>query len=244
MRLGRMSIEQEDGAVWQSYYDYDRNPDQHFLILTSAGREEFLHSPLGYPTLKKLFRTYRKAETGPSHPSVRDFLGEGQQARVFGLTNRYAVREVLGNAPFYGALSDLTRIARLSAVVEGGLPRWIDVPPIYAMYSDAAAIKQYTLMKRIDSGMTVEDIADFDNVPDHAKMRTLREFGREPSQEDREKIILQFDKAKHILDSVISARGMNPDELLTDWAMRNVVVDRVMTPVAGERNILNIIDQN
>jgi hypothetical protein len=243
-KLGSNHIIQDDGAVWTSFYDVDQNPDKHFLIITSHGKEEFLHSDVGYQGLKSLFRAYRESESIGAEGENRVFLGVGQQAVVYGLTEEYAVREVIGNPPYYQTLSDLTRLDRLASLVEGGIPRWIDVPSVYAMFSDGEINKQYTLMERIDSGLTVEDIAEFHSTTDIGRARAIQQLGSEPTQEQIETAALLFDKAKIILDSVIKSKGIDPDELLTDWAMRNVLVDITKTPVAGQRMVLNIIDQN
>ncbi len=242
--LGRTQFTQSDGAKWNAFFDNSMNPDHHYLLVTSSGREELLHPPLGQAAMRKLFTSYRQSEKGVGHPSIRDFLGSGQQAAAYGLTDRYAVREVVGNPPFYQTLSDVTRTNELANIVDGGIPRWIDVPPIFAVYSDARALRQYTFMKRIDSGLTVEDIADFDNANERSNQRAIRELGRKPTVDESNKVTELYNKSKQILDTVITARGRNPKELLTDWAMRNVLVDIVQTPVAGENMILHIIDQN
>ncbi len=241
--LGKESFTQDDGAVWTAFYD-QRNPDQRYLIVTSSGRELFLHGDLPFRALKRAFHQYRAAEQGPGSKDTREFLGSGQQAEVFGLNAKLAVRETGGNETFYHALSDLTRQDRLISIVEGGLPRWINVPHTYALYSDTEAGRQYALMDRIDSGVTVQDIVDFDEVNNHSQQRVLKELGRKPTEQDASEIGRLFDKAGNILNTVISARGYDPTEILTDWQTRNVIVEPLATPVGGEWYSLNIIDQN
>jgi hypothetical protein len=240
--LGKTNFTQDDGAVWTAFFD-KHSPDKRFLIVTSVGRELFLDETLPYRVLKRLVQAYRSAESGSGHPSVRDFLGQGQQARVFGLS-RFAVRETGGIAPFYPSMSALDRMNKLSGVVEGGVPRWINVPRTYAFYSDPQTNKQYTLMDRLDSGVTVEDVTAFDEVSDHSRARVLREYGHQPTAPEVEDAHRLFDKAHRLLTTVIGARGHNPEEILTDWKARNVIIEPLSTPVGGERYLLNVIDQN
>lgn len=249
--LGREQYTQHDGAQWNVFYDKAKNPDKDFLLLTSSGREELLNPPesIGFSGIKEFIRAYRDAESGIDHDKgevVREYLGQGQQATVYGLGSYYAVREVGGNPSFYNTLSDVTRANRLASIVQGGLPRWIDVPPIYAVYSDSSVRRQYTLMKRVDNGLTVDDIVNFDDSKNQnvSQGRALRQLGRPPHNEEKEKATELYDTAKDILSKVIKEKGGEPEELLSDWAMRNVLVDFVKTPVAGEKMIFHIIDQN
>jgi len=240
--LGKEDFTQDDGAIWTAFFD-KREIDRRFLIITSAGREMFVDGELPYQSLKKLFKAYRTAESGRGHPSIRDYLGHGQQAQVFGLS-KFAVRETNGNVPFYPTLSALDRMNKISAIVEGGIPRWINVPRTYAVYSDTETGKQYSLMDRLDSGVTVEDIANFDEVTDHSRARVLKEFGQRPTATQAEDAVRLFNKAENFLNAAIIGKGYNPEEYLTDWKMRNVIIEPLTTPVGGERYMLNIIDQN
>lgn len=242
--LGHVNYVQGDGAVWKSFYDKERDPDHHYLIVTSAGRELFVRPELGHQALRGLFSDYRKAELGDREVDTRTFIGAGQQARVFGMNDKLAVREVRGVPRFYTALSDLQRMDRLASVVEGGLPRWIDTPKIYAMYGDSELNRQYTLMQKIDSGLTVEDIVTFEANDEVKQNRALAVLGRKPSNEEIETTEYLFNRAKTILDAVISAHGQEPTEILTDWVMRNVLVEPLKTPVGGQKTRLHIIDQN
>ena len=249
-KLSNLGIErftQDDGAMWTAFYDrHDtrKNPDFNYLIVTSSGREFFLGKTMPYAGLKSYFQRYRNGEADPTSTTFRQFLGEGQQATVHSMGSKLAVREQAGTAHFYKALGDLTRMDLLASLIEGGVPRWISTPHVYAHYSDQAAGKQYTLMDRVDSGMNADDILNFNVASEHGKERVLRELGREPSDQDIETVSRLFGTAESILIGVIESKGKDPAEILTDWAPRNVLVEPLATPIGGERFSINIIDQN
>lgn len=241
--LSKMNYTQDDGAIWTAFSD-NNNPDKRFFIVTSSGKELFLgNKDLPYKALKRMFGQYRDAEITKDDSIVREFLGEGAQAQVYGLGPRLAVRETPGNLPFYKTLGSISRMDRLATVVENGVPRWINVPHTYAIYSDTEAHKQYTLMDKIDSGVTIQDMVGFDEATKHSQERVLKEFGHRPTEREAADAARLFDEAGRILTNAIVAQGSNPDELLTDWFPRNVIIEQKATPVGGERYLLSVIDQ-
>lgn len=240
--LGKLEVPQDDGAVWTAFYDRE-NFDDHYLILTSSGRGLLLgENGTTYPELKQLFQDYRTAEEDDTSDIRRRYLGSGQQATVYGMS-WLAVREVAGKQGFYRTLSELQSMDRLAGIVEGGLPRWINVPHMFACYADPATQKRYMLMQKIDTGLTAEDVMYYPDIGDHEASRTIAELGRIPTKEDVNDVKRLFVMARSILDDVLASKGFNPDDILTDWEPRNVIVESLRTPIAGERFSLSIIDQ-
>ncbi|HMS23295.1 MAG TPA: hypothetical protein PKB09_00625 [Candidatus Saccharibacteria bacterium] len=241
--LGKFEITQDDGAVWTAFYDRQQ-PDDKYLLMTSSGRGLFLgEKGTQFHDLKELFSDYRDAETeGEEFDGRRNFLGKGQQATVYGM-GWLAVREIPGKQGLYRTVSELQSMDELACVVEGGLPRWINVPHMFACYSDPELQKRYMLMQRIDSGLTIEDVVNYPNVDEHAAKRTLAELGREPNDNDKSELIRLFSTARFVIGKVIEERGRAPESMLVDWEHRNVIVEALRTPIAGERFSLSIIDQ-
>lgn len=242
--VGYWNIEQPDGAVWSMFYDREL-PDSRYLIVSSTGRGLMLgEEGIGYHGLKGLFSQYRELERQGNTNDFRDFLGCGQQANVYGMGSDFAVREVQGNPAVYSTLRELGNMDRLATVVEGGVPHWIRVPSFYACFSDTDTQKRYTLMQRIDSGLTVEDVLEYPDLPDYAKERVHKELKHEPTDEDKEEISRLYELAGTILDKVISSKGHRTEDYLVDWKPRNVIIEPLRTPIAGERFSMTVIDQN
>lgn len=241
--LGKFEISQDDGAIWTAFYNR-QCPDDNYLLMTSSGRVLFLgENGTPFHKLKELFSGYRDAEIeGEEFDERRNFLGKGQQATVYGM-GWLAVREISGKQGLYRTISELQSMDELACVVEGGLPRWINVPHMFACYSDPELQKRYMLMQRIDSGLTIEDVVNYPNVDDHAAKRTLQELGREPNDDDKNELKRLFSTAWFVIGNVIKERGRTPESMLVDWEPRNVIVEALRTPIAGERFSLSIIDQ-
>lgn len=241
--VGVYEFVQDDGAKWHGYFD-ERLPDSHYLIVTSIGREMINgYAGIEAGRLPDLFNEYRATEPD-TNGTMRDFLGSGQSAEVYGMGDHIAVREEGGKRPFMSAVSELTIMDRLSTVVEEGIPYWLSVPSYYAFYCDPQANRQYTFMERIDSGLTVEDVLTYpQDLRPGANDRVEQELG-ENIEDSAEEVSTLFMRSKEILEAVIRAKGQNPNDLLLDWAARNVLVKRLRTPVAGKNFKLSVIDQN
>lgn len=236
VRMGKYNVEQPDGASWSVYYDKD-NP-RRYLILTSAGREKLL---LGRG-IKRGIEAYRMAETGTVEmPGVRQKLGQGREAAVYRLGD-YAVREEPKIRDDLKAVGMLGLMDTLSTVIEEGVPRWLDVPKHYALYTDPSTGKTYTIMDRIDGGVTVEDIELYPDLPEPKVKAVELEMGGS-LREAQSNVPDLYGQAHVILAKALEARNLQPGTFLNDWKPRNVVVDRVATPIAGSNFTLDVIDQ-
>jgi hypothetical protein len=237
------SVEQPDGAQWNVY----ENPDSlhQFTIITSVGGE-LIQDPVRRHDLLGLLRRYRAAELGGvalfgEDPDVRQWLGSGQEATVYKM-GPYAIREENGLKSMYGALGEFQRMNEIGHVIDSGLPRWLHLPLQYAVHTDPTLQKTYTLMERIDSGVTVEDILAFPDLEDKKRNAVKNAIGHHITEAQGIVPVL-FDRAHEVLSSALSASGKVPEEFLTDWRARNVLVERLGTPVAGSKYSLHVIDQ-
>lgn len=235
-------VDQEDGARWSIYED--QSDIRRFTILTSSGGE-LMNGPQK-EQLESLVQQYRAAELGGvaldgTSPDIRQELGRGQEAIVYRL-GPYAVREEKSIKGVYVALAELSRMDAINDVIDEGLPRWLNLPAHYILHSDPSTQKTYTLMDRIDGGITVEDIVNYPSIPDAKAEAVQKEVG-EHLEDAQEKVPPLYDRAHKILSDAIESKGKSPDKFLTDWHERNVIVERQHTPVAGSNYLLNVIDQ-
>lgn len=236
IRMGKYNTEQPDGASWSVYYD--KNNPRRYLILTSVGREKLL-SGRG---IRQGLHAYRMAETGEDQgPGVRQKLGQGREAAVFKLGN-YAVREKAKVRDDLKAVGMLGLMDTLSSVIEAGVPRWLDVPKHYALYSDPTTGKTYTIMDRIDGGVTVEDLMLYPDLSE-PKIKAVESEMAGSLREAQSRVPDLYDQAYSILAEALEARKLQPGTYLNDWQPRNVVVDRIATPIAGSNFTLDVIDQ-
>ena len=94
--------------------------------------------------------------------------------------------------------------------------------------------RQYLVMERINSGLTVEDVKEG---------RYQEEYGY--TNKEREQILAQFEEAKRQLDKAIvdhaegDAAEMN---LLPDWHEGNVLID-FTNPTEQKRYSMVLVDQ-
>lgn len=236
-------VEQEDGARW--FVFEDPSDYRRFTILTSAGRERVRSA--GGGVLKNLIDDYRSAELnesntmeGPKTPT-RIFLGKGQEAKVFSM-GEYAVRETQGTKGLYVALGELQRMDAINGVIEGGLPRWLNLPSHYALHVDPKRSMTYTLMDRINGGLTVEDVIEYPYIAEDRKVVVEKELGAYTA-DAQIRVPHLYERAQVALDETIRQAGKRPEHYLTDWVPRNVIVEHLDTPIAGESYCLNVIDQ-
>lgn len=244
----RFQVDQDNGARW-SVYHAPETPE-HYLTLTGAGREKLLHSSNAFSTLFRKYTELAHINESNRPEDIRLLLGEGQEAKVYTMGSKFAVRETRGVDTPYRGLSELGRMNYLTSLIEGGTPRWLHTPDHYARLSDPHSNRVYTFMERIDNGITVEDLV---NYPDTPRVDAVQHYfgGQLRSERDqdeaiglaRDRALDLFDRAHTIITDLVLSAGKSPDSVLTDWQQRNVLVEPVKTPVAGEQLRLNIIDQ-
>ena len=133
----------------------------------------------------------------------------------------------------------------LNVIVEGGLPGWLTIPKHYAVHVDTESGRTYTIMDKINGGLTV---ADVENYPDPSRMASYRIPIVEAAlggriDDAKEKVPELFNRAEILLTATIEQAGKKPEDYLVDWAGRNVVVEPLFTPIGGSDYHLAVIDQ-
>ena len=238
-----MTVDQEDGARWSVFY----NPHhlEGYTILTSEGNT--LVQNQNENELRSLVHRYRAAEFGGialfgEDSTMRQELGRGTEAIVYRM-GQFAVREQVGLIGMYVALGELQRMDAINGVIEHGLPRWLHIPSHYALHADPKQQKTYTLMDRVDGGITVEDVVGYPNAIQKKRAHVVEKDLGEHIDEAQEQVPELYDRAHIILSDAIRDAGKLPESYLTDWKPRNVVIERLSTPVAGSNYNLNVIDQ-
>lgn len=239
-----MTVDQPNGAVWPVFYDFSTPGD--LVVLTGAGQELY-GDPERWERTSRLIHRYKIAEMGDtalqgSDPEIRQKLGQGQQATVYSM-GPYAVREEAATKGDWAAIGELEGMALINELIEHGMPRWLHVPLHYAIHVDPLAQKTYTLMDKIDSGLTLEDIINYPEVPEERKTLVASELGDEVGAAQAVVPDL-FDRAHDFLAEAIEANGKDTEEVLNDWEPRNVLVERLPYPIAGENYSLHVIDQH
>jgi hypothetical protein len=241
------TIHQFDKAIWRRY-DF---PDGTFL-LTAEGREIVRNAGMG-----NIIRAYAKAAaSGEADDPNRQYLAHGGNAQVFSVGDKGLVikeRRVGGKYPGEEIEPALQRMDELLHVIQSECPHWIGMPKHYGIYKDKATEKEFLLMEKIDSGVTVGDILDYGSNPREAHLEeaVAKMFGPvtpELKQEIRE----QFDKMIEELNNALMARSLDPDDYLPDLEEKrngkfenreNVLVTPVNPPIAGKRFKFWLIDQ-
>jgi hypothetical protein len=241
---------QADGARWQILEDA-ADPGR-FTILTSAGYELLSRDRAMRGTVRGLMEQYRAAELGEvvdlGEPSeTRHQLGAGGEAIVYSM-GRYAVREEPVRRGFHDSLKGLRRMNALNRIIEGGVPRWLVVPTHYAVHVDPSSGdsgRTYTVMEKIDGGLTVEDIANYPatkrTAPHRAKIVEATLGNR--VEDAKQKVPELFERAEGVLNAAIRNTGRYPGDLLIDWAPRNAVIEPLHTPIGDSNYRLAVIDQ-
>lgn len=237
----RFAIEQPDGARWNVFHDGE--DPARYAIFTSAGREVMLRDP-SFNTLMGQYRALASGEltatANAADQDIRNLLGHGKEAHVYTMGRRFAVRETPGVDNFYKGTGALEMMNVVAGIIDLGTPRWLRTPEHFVRLSDPETERVYTVMRRVNDGITVEDIVKYPDT-DHAE--AVERHFKEVTPETIDTALRLFGRAHSILARLIEYAGLEPTSVLTDWKTRNVLIQRVRTPVAGEKHLLNVIDQ-
>jgi hypothetical protein len=241
-RAPDLTLEQDSGALWPVYNS--REYENGFTIVTSAG-SELVDQRMG--EIEGLVQQYRLAEMSDIAPraqdesSIRSELGRGHEAIVYSMGS-FAVREQIGITSFYTAVGQLQRMDAISDVIDHGLPRWLRLPIHYALIVDPSRQKTYTVMEKVNSGITLEDIEKYPHIAPTRRKTVLKSFGN-GIMDAKKSIPDLFDKAHLALTEALTDSGKDPSMYLTDWAPKNAIVQPLRTPIARSRYLLSVIDQ-
>ncbi len=240
--ISREVFEQPDGAHWQIYHI-----NRGFIALTSRGQELLSTRPGVWPAL----HAYRQAVTEkgmgktalPGALGTRAYFASGGRSDVYELQPGLAIKEANNEQSVWNAL---LRMDTLCSVIEGGLPRWLDIPTHYGALVSSNLGTQFLLMQKIDSGLTVQDVhssvIERHLMSDMKLEQVRREFGS-VSNRDHEVIMNRFAESEALLRKGLISNGLMPEDYLPDYHPGNVLVERSHTPVGGSDFKLWVIDQ-
>jgi hypothetical protein len=226
------TFEQFDGSIWRQY----ETPDYR-ILLTGVGRRLFatrrMHRLLG-PYIADYLRDNKDPD------SHRPFLSEGGNAKVFSLTEDFVVKESLPRSES-SLFASMDRTDRLKDSVEKHCPRWIDIPDHYgAMISRSNIHKQFMLVQKIDHGVTVGDVINYQegeinrSTGGALAYDSLEKFG-EITPQLKAEVFDRFDRMKIILADAVREEGLDVERFLPDINTNpyNVVLEKLDTPEAG-----------
>lgn len=237
------TIKRFDGSMWRQY----ETPNSIFL-LTSLGRR-LLRSTNMLPSIEAYINDYNDGKEGSN--DARRFLAEGGSARVFSLGEEdLVIKEARKSVRPLTFLGDMQRIDMLIDAVQKHCPRWIDIPSHYGTITSKTDLsRQFTLIKKIDHGVTVGDLISI-NSPDSRtsegilEASSLEKFGP-ISHEISEEVAARFKSLKGHLRAALLEENLSPDEFIPDIDTNpyNVVLERLDTPIADSHLRYWVIDQ-
>lgn len=222
-----------DGAMWRRFAIDDGE-----VVLTSRGRELFANNPEIREELHEYRRLAIMGKVG-TDGAMRSFFAEGTNARVYTLNDNLLVKEASRNG--MNMSKALRRMDTIKAIIELGMPNWISMPVHYGLIRSRRLEHQYMLMDRVDAGITVEHIID-PEISLVERRGVEAEMGPITAA-DRAEVAMRYAEVEQILTQGLADAGHIPGDYLTDWQPRNVVVERLATPVAGSNFRLSVIDQ-
>lgn len=227
--------QQPDGAMWRVK---DIEGAGH-LILTSKGQELIQDRP----ELEDYFHAYLCKAVGatalPGAIETRRFIASGARSSVYEMAPGIAVKEANKTGSSIYALG---RMDRLLGLIEAGAPRWIDIPPHYAVLDSRTLPKDYIVQRKIDSGITAEWLFRPEDMADYQRAAVEREMGV-VSEHERQEVLSAFEEAENLVADLIERSGARRNDYLIDYHPGNVLVERLRTPIAGKDHKLWIIDQ-
>ena len=235
MLIKKEVLTQPDGAHWEMF-----DVSGGKAVLTSKGKELFRERPQTWRDL----RSYRKKAAGKKppgkDPNIRRHFASGGNSDVYTAGEGLVMKEAkpAGGSLFF----TVDRMDRLLNVIESQVPRWIDIPSHYGLLFSNNLERQYLLMQRIDSGVTVEHILNPGALTEDQATNLEVAFPG-LSQGEQDDVRERFEDAGRILTSALDEAGYEPSSYLTDWHEGNVLVERLETPVADSPHKMWVIDQ-
>lgn len=228
------SIERPDGAVWQSFEE-----DSCDVLLTSRGTELFSENP----DLEEVVSLYMERATGHTAlegVGVRTFFAAGSNSRIYTVNEDVLMKETRGHS----MRAMLERMDIVNHVInKGNVPRWIDMPDHYGLIMPKNSDMQFVMMKRIDGGVNVGHILSPEDSSELERNGVIAELGGEITPEIQADVRQRYRDCEQILHQAIAEEDLIPTDLLSDWHPGNVLVERLLTPVANSTYKMWIIDQ-
>lgn len=216
-------IPRYDGGNWREFVFGNGTK----AVLTSRGRELFAFNP----ELRNKLNVYRSEAEGNISGFMRTKFRPGGNSTVYRLGDtELLIKEGLrGNRP--PLWLSLDRMDYLYGVCERFLDPYVKVPDHYALFTPAIGHVEYLLMRKINNGVTVEDV------------KKGRVAVAESTMESVAEDFLTLKKTiKDAIDRMQHTLKIPYPNLLPDWSESNVLVDFTLQP-RDKPYTLWIIDQ-
>jgi len=238
----RTVAERFDGSLWRIY-----DTPNSLVYLTGSGHQLLVNNPNMHHYLKEYILAIENQDSSPE--SARPFFAKGSQSSVFSLGDkRLLVKEAKPNGE--ALLPSLERMDRLVDAVQKSCPRWIDVPHQYgALVSKSDISKQFMLVEKIDSGVTVGDVLGVGGLTQRSDTGFLHEGALDSfgtiTPELQNEIKNRFLEMSGLLRKALLDNMLSPDIYLPDFDYNpyNVALERLNVPEAGSQIKYWVIDQ-
>lgn len=212
-----------DRASWRSF----KLSEGGSAILTARGMELLYHNK----PLRVLLREYRDEARHNTIGKVRKYFRPGGNSTVYKLADTEILikeGERKGRPPLWNALD---RMDYLYGICLQYLDPYVRVPDHYALFSPANSDQEYLMMRKINNGVTVEDVQRGRvSVEDRVREEVNRDFS---TLKERVREVINISK---------SHKQIPYRNLIPDWTPANVLVDLHTRPV-NKPYTLWIIDQ-
>jgi hypothetical protein len=211
------------------------------VILTGRGKERLRNDPGILKSLRQYRLAVEMGKTQLAGCGARLHIASGGNADVYALDagSRIVVKEISTGHSAYFAM---VRMEQLKDVVDERIPRWLDMPANYGIVSGPYIERQYMIMQRVPTHVTVETYLSGGYSHRGEIDESYSQFG-EITQTGRENVNAQFAKAGLYLGRALGNVGLNPKQYLPDWHEGNVLVEPLQIPIAHESHRLWVIDQ-
>lgn len=217
-----------------------------YAVITQEGQNLIKERP---EVLKRL-REYKFEASGfvaPEDAKSRSYLKSGGNSDVYSLVGQDIVIKEASRASGFSVELSLERLDYLYSICEKELFPEIRVPKHFGAIVSRDLKKQYLIMEQINAGLSTADILNPDIDPKTQNVVMQHFKGNKSFGEIKHFVESCYDDAKDKLDKLIGkyySEGKIPtDDLLTDWAYGNVLVD-FDNPISEEKPFtLWVIDQ-
>jgi hypothetical protein len=231
-------IDMHDGARWRHFDIKGGN-----VILTSSGNDLIKNN--GLLGLLDLVNQYRRETRNKGRDgNVRRYFINGGNGTIYHLGDtEIVVKESYSGQSLYSALR---RLDNLSYVIETTLPHWVQVVEHYAYVSYQGAKSEYVAMRKIDGGVSIQDLimyASGESPRFQFLEKEIKDNFSGFTKSDLEEILKQKAEFEKTISQYCEEHDMKLSDILPDPNSANYLVTPLTTPVGGKRFKLWIIDQ-
>lgn len=229
-----------DGAKWRQF-----ESARAIFVATEEGRRLMAGAAIG-GLLHDYMDDY--AQKRESLSDTRQFIAKGGNASVFGVgDSRLVIKEKYPGGD--DQLLSLYRMDQLSHAlrVDTECPKWLDIPNHYGtMILKSDWSQQFTLIERIDDGVTVGDVLHYAAPPREPRLKESVDHLYGPiTGEFQAEIADRYRLALGELRRALVHKYLSPDEFIPDIDHNpyNIVLEPLETPLDGSSIKFWVIDQ-